>query len=61
MGLLYVLLTMVVAVVIAAGILLVVEVIHFDASNSEYPPGLEQPAKLRIIHAILVCLSVLVS
>lgn len=42
-------------------ILLVVGAINFDFTNSEIPPGVTQPAKLRIIHIILICTAVVVS
>ncbi|XP_054857513.1 arylacetamide deacetylase-like 4 [Eublepharis macularius] len=54
MGFLYALLLLVVAAFIGAVILVVVGSIYFDATNSEIPPGVEQPAKLRIIHAFLI-------
>lgn len=42
-------------------ILLVIGAINFDFTNSEIPPGVNQPAKLRIIHIILICTAVVVS
>ncbi|XP_063001189.1 arylacetamide deacetylase-like 4 [Elgaria multicarinata webbii] len=59
MGFFYVLFVLVVAAFLAAVILLVVGSIYFDASNSEIPPGVEHPAKLRIIHAVLIGSAVL--
>ncbi|XP_042335487.1 arylacetamide deacetylase-like 3 [Sceloporus undulatus] len=59
MGFLYVFLALVLAAFLAAAVLLVVGSIYFDACNSEVPPGVEQPAKLRIIHATLVGTSIL--
>lgn len=46
---------------LASFILLVIGAINFDFSNSEIPPGVTQPAKLRIIHIILICTAVVVS
>lgn len=46
---------------LAGFILLVMGAINFDFSNSEIPPGVNQPAKLRIIHIILICTAVVVS
>ncbi|XP_014165158.1 arylacetamide deacetylase-like 4 isoform X3 [Geospiza fortis] len=43
---------------LASFILLVIGAINFDFSNSEIPPGVTQPAKLRIIHIILICTAV---
>uniref|UniRef100_A0A8C8S458 Alpha/beta hydrolase fold-3 domain-containing protein n=1 Tax=Pelusios castaneus TaxID=367368 RepID=A0A8C8S458_9SAUR len=53
------LLVLVLAVFIAAFILLVVGTIYFDLSNSEIPPGVDQPVKLRIIHSVLIGTAVL--
>ncbi|XP_070614326.1 arylacetamide deacetylase-like 4 isoform X2 [Erythrolamprus reginae] len=39
------------AAVLAALILLVLGSIYFEATNSQMPAGLEQPARLRLIHA----------
>ncbi|RLV95609.1 hypothetical protein DV515_00012813 [Chloebia gouldiae] len=39
---------------LAAFILLVIGAINFDFSNSEIPPGVNQPAKLRMIHISLI-------
>ncbi|XP_074831696.1 arylacetamide deacetylase-like 4 isoform X2 [Carettochelys insculpta] len=55
----YALLVLVLAVFAAAFILLVVGTIYFDLSNSEIPPGVEQPVKLRIIHSVLIGTAVL--
>lgn len=49
------------AVFLAGFILLVIGAINFDFSNSEIPPGVNQPAKLRIIHIILIGTAVVVS
>lgn len=46
---------------LAAFILLVIGAINFDFSNSEIPPGVNQSAKLRIIHIILIFTAVVVS
>ncbi|XP_017687468.1 PREDICTED: arylacetamide deacetylase-like 4 [Lepidothrix coronata] len=43
---------------VAGFILLVMGAINFDFSNSEIPPGVNQPAKLRIIHIILISTAV---
>ncbi|XP_060614688.2 arylacetamide deacetylase-like 4 [Anolis sagrei] len=59
MGFLTALLILVLAAILAGAILLVVGSIYFDACNSDIPPGLEQPVKLRIIHAVWVGTSVL--
>uniref|UniRef100_A0ABM5EL79 Arylacetamide deacetylase-like 4 n=1 Tax=Pogona vitticeps TaxID=103695 RepID=A0ABM5EL79_9SAUR len=47
------------AAVLAAAVLVVLASIHFDAANSEVPPGLERPARLRLAHALLVGASLL--
>lgn len=49
------------AVFLAGFILLVIGAINFDFSNSEIPPGVNRPAKLRIIHIILIGTAVVVS
>ncbi|XP_048375167.1 arylacetamide deacetylase-like 4 [Sphaerodactylus townsendi] len=54
MGFLYALLLLVLAAFLGAAILVVVGSIHFDATNSEIPPGVEQAAKLRVLHALLI-------
>lgn len=59
MEFLYAFLVLIVAALIAFVILLVVGSIYFDATNSEIPSGVEQPAKLRIIHALVVGTAVL--
>ncbi|XP_039940429.1 arylacetamide deacetylase-like 3 [Hirundo rustica] len=43
---------------LAGFILLVIGAINFDFTNSEIPPGVNQPAKLRIIHILLICTAV---
>ncbi|XP_009668280.2 arylacetamide deacetylase-like 4 [Struthio camelus] len=58
MAVAYILLVLFLAVFIAAFILLVIGVMNFDFSNSEIPPGLNQPVKLRIIHMILISTAV---
>uniref|UniRef100_K7FCZ0 Alpha/beta hydrolase fold-3 domain-containing protein n=1 Tax=Pelodiscus sinensis TaxID=13735 RepID=K7FCZ0_PELSI len=55
----YMLLVLVLAVFIAAFILLVVGTIYFALSNSEIPPGVDQPVKLRLLHIILTGTAVL--
>lgn len=45
---------------LAALILLVLGSIYFEATNSELPAGLEQPARLRVIHACRIGAAVLV-
>uniref|UniRef100_K7FE86 Alpha/beta hydrolase fold-3 domain-containing protein n=1 Tax=Pelodiscus sinensis TaxID=13735 RepID=K7FE86_PELSI len=55
----YALLMLVLAVFIAAFILLVVGTIYFALSNSEIPPGVDQPVKLRLLHIILTGTAVL--
>ncbi|XP_062363686.1 arylacetamide deacetylase-like 4 [Cinclus cinclus] len=46
------------AVFLAGFILLVIGAINFDFSNSEIPPGVNQSAKLRIVHVIVICTAV---
>ncbi|NXT53372.1 ADCL4 protein, partial [Pluvianellus socialis] len=58
MAVVYTLLVLFFAVFVAAFILLVLGAINFDFSNSEIPPGVNQPVKLRIIHIILISTSV---
>ncbi|XP_066493652.1 arylacetamide deacetylase-like 3 [Tiliqua scincoides] len=53
MGLLPAFLLLILAALIAFVILLVVGSIYFDATNSQIPPGVEKPAKLRILHVML--------
>ncbi|KAJ7412415.1 hypothetical protein WISP_97148 [Willisornis vidua] len=43
---------------VAGFILLVMGAVNFDFSNSEIPPGVNQPAKLRLIHVILISTAV---
>ncbi|KAJ6656881.1 hypothetical protein lerEdw1_003212, partial [Lerista edwardsae] len=59
MGFLSVFLLLILAALIAVVILLVVGSIYFDATNSEIPPGVEQPVKLRIQHATMIGTAVL--
>ncbi|XP_063173554.1 arylacetamide deacetylase-like 4 [Candoia aspera] len=59
MGFLQALLALAGAAVLAALILLVLGSIYFEAANSELPAGLEQPARLRVIHAFRIGTAVL--
>ncbi|KAM6448046.1 arylacetamide deacetylase-like 4 [Liasis olivaceus] len=59
MGFLQALLALAGAAVLAALILLVLGSIYFEATNSELPAGLEQPAGLRVIHAFRIGTAVL--
>lgn len=61
MEFLFTLLVLVLAVFVASFILLVLGTIQFEISNTEIPPGMDQPIKLRIIHGFLVGSAVLVS
>lgn len=61
MGFLLAFLLLILAAIIAVAILLVVGSIYFDATNSEIPPGVEQPVKLRVLHATMIGSAVLVS
>ncbi|NXA40537.1 ADCL3 protein, partial [Eudromia elegans] len=58
MAIAYTLLVLILAVFIAAFIFLIMGVINFDYCNSEIPPGVSQPIKLRIIHMILISTAV---
>ncbi|NXE12496.1 ADCL4 protein, partial [Lophotis ruficrista] len=58
MAVVYTLLVLFLAVFVAGFILLVMGAMNFDFSNSEIPPGVNQPVKLRIIHVILICRAV---
>ncbi|NXL89116.1 ADCL4 protein, partial [Alectura lathami] len=58
MAALYTILVLFLAVFVAGFILLVMGAINFTFSNSEIPPGVCQPVKLRIIHVILICTAV---
>lgn len=60
MGFPQALLALVGAAGLAALILLVLGSIYFEATNSELPAGLEQPARLRVIHACRIGVAVLV-
>ncbi|XP_006264536.2 arylacetamide deacetylase-like 4 [Alligator mississippiensis] len=59
MEFLFTLLVLVLAVFVASFILLVLGTIQFEISNTEIPPGMDQPIKLRIIHGFLVGSAVL--
>lgn len=61
MAAIYTILVLFLAVFVAGFILLIMGAINFDVSNSEIPPGMNQPVKLRIIHIILICIAVVVS
>lgn len=61
MAVIYMLLVLILAVFVAGFILLVMGAINFDFSNSEIPPGVNEPVKLRILHVILICRAVVVS
>ncbi|XP_060115092.1 arylacetamide deacetylase-like 3 [Heteronotia binoei] len=54
MGFLEALLLLVAAALLGAAILVVVGSIYFDATNAEVPPEIEHPAKLRLVHALLI-------
>ncbi|KAM6371422.1 arylacetamide deacetylase-like 4 [Pluvialis apricaria] len=58
MAVIYTLLVLFLAVFVAGFILLVMGAINFDFSNSEIPPGVNQPVKLRILHIILISTAV---
>ncbi|XP_077167926.1 arylacetamide deacetylase-like 3 [Paroedura picta] len=58
MGLLYALLLLAAAALLGAVVLVVVGSIYFDATNAEVPPEVEQPAKLRLLHALTVGMAV---
>ncbi|NXU50019.1 ADCL4 protein, partial [Turnix velox] len=53
-----ILLVLFLAVFVAGFLLLVMGAINFDLSNSEIPPGVNQPLKLRILHVILISTAV---
>lgn len=61
MAAIYTILVLFLAVFVAGLILLVMAAINFDFSNSEIPPGVNEPVKLRIIHIILITTAVVVS
>ncbi|XP_057280171.1 arylacetamide deacetylase-like 4 [Pezoporus wallicus] len=54
MAVLYTLLVLFLAVFVAGFVLLVLGAMNFDFSNSEIPPGVNEPVKLRIIHIMLI-------
>ncbi|XP_009905037.2 arylacetamide deacetylase-like 4 [Dryobates pubescens] len=54
MAVLYMLLVLFSAVIVGGFLLLVMAAINFDLSNSDIPPGVTQPVKLRILHIILI-------
>ncbi|XP_008489410.1 arylacetamide deacetylase-like 4 [Calypte anna] len=54
MAVVYTLLVLFLAVFLAGFALLIMGAIHFDFSNSEVPPGVNQPVKLRVLHIILI-------
>ncbi|NXX91939.1 ADCL4 protein, partial [Centropus bengalensis] len=54
MAVAYTLLVLFLAAFVAGFILLVLGAINFDISNSDIPPGVNQPLKLRIIHVIFI-------
>ncbi|NXO05388.1 ADCL4 protein, partial [Rhinopomastus cyanomelas] len=54
----YVLLVLFLAVFVAGFILLLMGAINFHISNSEIPPGVNEPIKLRIVHIISVMTAV---
>ncbi|XP_065506199.1 arylacetamide deacetylase-like 4 [Caloenas nicobarica] len=58
MAAVYLLLVLFLAVFVAGFILLVLGAINFDLSNSDIPPGVDGPVKLRIINIILICTTV---
>ncbi|XP_072210540.1 arylacetamide deacetylase-like 4 [Excalfactoria chinensis] len=58
MAAIYIILVLFLAVFVAGLILLVMAAINFDISNSDIPPGVNEPVKLRIIHVILICTAV---
>lgn len=49
------------AVFVGGFILLAMAAINFDLSNSEIPPGVTHPVKLRIIHITSIATAVVVS
>lgn len=61
MVVLYTLLVLFLAVFVAGFVLLVLGAMNFDFSNSEIPPGVNEPVKLRIIHIMLISRAVVVS
>ncbi|NXP53422.1 ADCL4 protein, partial [Heliornis fulica] len=58
MAVVYTLLVLFLAAFVAGFILLVMGAINFDFSNSEIPPGVKEPVKLRIIHITAICRAV---
>lgn len=61
MAVVYTLLMLFLAVFVAGFVLLVLGAMNFDFSNSEIPPGVNEPVKLRIIHIMLISRAVVVS
>eukprot|EP00079_Xenopus_tropicalis_P011551 XP_002937505.1 PREDICTED: arylacetamide deacetylase-like 4 [Xenopus tropicalis] len=59
MGLAFPLLVLFLAVIFSLCILIFAGVIYFELSNSQIPPGVACPGKLRIIHAIMIGIAVL--
>ncbi|NXW95561.1 ADCL4 protein, partial [Alopecoenas beccarii] len=58
MAVVYILLVLFLAVFVAGFVLLVLGAINFNFSNSDIPPGVDQPVKLRILHICLICTAV---
>ncbi|XP_075696872.1 arylacetamide deacetylase-like 4 [Rhinoderma darwinii] len=58
MGIALALAAIFVIIFIALAILLVAGIIYFEFTNSELPPGVANPVKLRIIHCITICIAV---
>ncbi|XP_068014575.1 arylacetamide deacetylase-like 4 [Melanerpes formicivorus] len=58
MAVLCMLLVLFSAVIVGGFLLLVMAAINFDLSNSDIPPGVTQPVKLRILHIILIITAV---
>ncbi|XP_069467006.1 arylacetamide deacetylase-like 4 [Ambystoma mexicanum] len=59
MGLALALLGTLLAILLCLGFLLVLGVIYFEFTNSDIPPGLAQPGKLRLIHGVMIGMAVL--
>ncbi|XP_030078362.1 arylacetamide deacetylase-like 4 [Microcaecilia unicolor] len=59
MGLGIAVLVFLVATLVGLAFLLVVGVIYFELSNSEIPPGVAHPWRLRVLHCVLIGVSVL--
>ncbi|XP_073441667.1 arylacetamide deacetylase-like 4 [Dendrobates tinctorius] len=58
MGLALALVAIIAGIFIALFFLLVAGVIYFEFANSDIPPGVANPAKLRIIHCIMIGIAV---